>query len=111
MGLACRACAAAQALRLYDGPTCFAIPGNHDWIDGLETYQRHIQHKAWLGGWLLPQVILPCLQRTHSAQARRPSHFAVSKSATVSRRRTPTLHSTSRTAGGCSASTWPLWTT
>ena len=23
----------------------FAIPGNHDWIDGLETFQRHIQHK------------------------------------------------------------------
>ena len=51
-----RACAAAEALRQYDGPTCFAIPGNHDWIDGLETYQRHIQHKGWLGGWLLPQA-------------------------------------------------------
>lgn len=54
--LHCRACAAAQALRQYDGPTCFAIPGNHDWIDGLETFQRHIQHKGWLGGYLLPQV-------------------------------------------------------
>ncbi|KAK9809330.1 hypothetical protein WJX73_005806 [Symbiochloris irregularis] len=51
----CRACHAVQALRSYDGPTCFAIPGNHDWIDGLETYQRHIQHRGWLGGWLLPQ--------------------------------------------------------
>lgn len=30
--------------------------GNHDWIDGLETFQRHIQHKGWIGGWLLPQV-------------------------------------------------------
>jgi len=34
----------------------FAIPGNHDWIDGLETFQRYIQHRGWLGGWLLPQV-------------------------------------------------------
>ena len=26
-----------------------------DWIDGLETFQRHVIHKGWLGGWLLPQ--------------------------------------------------------
>ena len=51
-----RACAAAEALANYEGPTAFAIPGNHDWIDGLETFQRFIQHKGWLGGWLLPQV-------------------------------------------------------
>ncbi len=56
LACACRACAAAEALRSYDGPTAFAIPGNHDWIDGLETFQRFIQHKGWLGGWLLPQV-------------------------------------------------------
>ncbi|EFJ44074.1 hypothetical protein VOLCADRAFT_65342, partial [Volvox carteri f. nagariensis] len=31
------------------------IPGNHDWIDGLETFTREIQHQGWLGGWLLPQ--------------------------------------------------------
>ncbi len=54
----CRVCAAAQALKQYEGPTAFAIPGNHDWIDGLETYTRHIQHKGWLGGWLLPQVLV-----------------------------------------------------
>ena len=42
-------------LRDYPGPQCFAIPGNHDWIDGLDTFQRHFQHKGWLGGWLLPQ--------------------------------------------------------
>ncbi|BDA40538.1 hypothetical protein COCOBI_01-1910 [Coccomyxa sp. Obi] len=51
----CRACAAAETLRRYDGPTAFAIPGNHDWIDGLETFQRFIHHRGWLGGWLLPQ--------------------------------------------------------
>lgn len=59
--LLCRACAGVEALRQYDGPTCFAIPGNHDWIDGLETFQRHIQHKGWLGGYLLPQVPAPPL--------------------------------------------------
>lgn len=25
--------------------------GNHDHIDGGETFQRHILHKGWLGGW------------------------------------------------------------
>lgn len=38
----CRVAALAQ----HDGPTAFAIPGNHDWIDGLETFQRHILHKV-----------------------------------------------------------------
>ncbi|MEW5320472.1 MAG: hypothetical protein WDW38_011542 [Sanguina aurantia] len=47
--------ASAAALRSYTGPHCFAIPGNHDWIDGLETFIKHILHKGWLGGWLLPQ--------------------------------------------------------
>ncbi|GIL77238.1 hypothetical protein Vretifemale_6729 [Volvox reticuliferus] len=47
--------ASSAALRRYMGPTAFAIPGNHDWIDGLETFTREIQHKGWLGGWLLPQ--------------------------------------------------------
>lgn len=50
--------ASAAALRSYTGPHCFAIPGNHDWIDGLETFIKHILHKGWLGGWLLPQVSL-----------------------------------------------------
>lgn len=26
----------------------FAIPGNHDWIDGLETFTSYIQHKVLL---------------------------------------------------------------
>lgn len=29
--------AASAALRRYTGPSAFAIPGNHDWIDGLEV--------------------------------------------------------------------------
>lgn len=44
-----------ESLRHYEGPQCFAIPGNHDWIDGLHTFMRYICHKSWLGGWLLPQ--------------------------------------------------------
>ncbi|KFM24478.1 hypothetical protein F751_3196 [Auxenochlorella protothecoides] len=48
-------CHKATALRRYEGPSSFAIPGNHDWIDGLETFSRHILHRGWLGGWLLPQ--------------------------------------------------------
>lgn len=60
---ACRACLAAEALSSYDGPTAFAIPGNHDWIDGLETFQRFIQHRGWLGGWLLPQVCIMLVSR------------------------------------------------
>lgn len=42
-------------LKLYDGPQCFVIPGNHDWFDGLHTFMRYICHKSWLGGWFLPQ--------------------------------------------------------
>lgn len=48
--------ASSAALRAYRGPHSFVIPGNHDWIDGLETFIKQIQHKGWLGGWLLPQV-------------------------------------------------------
>ncbi|KAL4583597.1 hypothetical protein LXL04_008175 [Taraxacum kok-saghyz] len=42
-------------IKLYDGPQCFLIPGNHDWFDGLQTFMRYICHKSWLGGWLMPQ--------------------------------------------------------
>ena len=31
------------------------MPGNHDWIDGLDTYTSFILHRGWLGGWALPQ--------------------------------------------------------
>ena len=36
-------------------PVCYAIPGNHDWYDGLNNFIRHILHREWLGGWRLPQ--------------------------------------------------------
>ncbi|GLJ47120.1 hypothetical protein SUGI_0994890 [Cryptomeria japonica] len=47
--------AGVDSLRQYRGPQAFAIPGNHDWFDGLETFMRYICHKSWLGGWILPQ--------------------------------------------------------
>ncbi|KAG3116671.1 hypothetical protein PI124_g5888 [Phytophthora idaei] len=43
------------SLREYEGPSVFAIPGNHDWFDGLNTFTRYICQRDWLGGWLLPQ--------------------------------------------------------
>lgn len=36
-------------------PQCFAIPGNHDWFDGLNQFMRNIVFRDWLGGWILPQ--------------------------------------------------------
>ncbi|CAK9191692.1 unnamed protein product [Sphagnum troendelagicum] len=44
-----------DSLEHFDAPQCFAIPGNHDWFDGLDTFMRYICHRSWLGGWLLPQ--------------------------------------------------------
>ncbi|CAA0807857.1 Calcineurin-like metallo-phosphoesterase superfamily protein, partial [Striga hermonthica] len=44
-----------SALKQYEGPQAFVIPGNHDWFDGLQTFMRYICHKSWLGGWFMPQ--------------------------------------------------------
>lgn len=32
-------------LKEYEGPQCYAIPGNHDWHDGLETFIQQILHR------------------------------------------------------------------
>jgi hypothetical protein len=42
-------------LSTYPGPCAFAIPGNHDWFDGLATYTRFILSRDWCGGWIMPQ--------------------------------------------------------
>jgi hypothetical protein len=34
-----------------DAPTVFAIPGNHDWYDGLTGFMRRFGQGGWLGGW------------------------------------------------------------
>ena len=44
-----------EGVRSYPGPSAFAIPGNHDWFDGLATYTRYILSRDWLGGWIMPQ--------------------------------------------------------
>jgi hypothetical protein len=45
----------SDLLQKYKGPSCFIIPGNHDWYDGLATYSRLILCRDWIGGWLMPQ--------------------------------------------------------
>ena len=45
-----------RSLNSYSGPLAFSIPGNHDWFDGLATYNRYILSRDWLGGWLMPQT-------------------------------------------------------
>lgn len=32
-------------------PHLFAIPGNHDWYDGLVSFSRLFTHGRWIGGW------------------------------------------------------------
>ncbi|KAK7202193.1 Metallo-dependent phosphatase-like domain-containing protein [Novymonas esmeraldas] len=44
---------AEEALRSV--PLLFAIPGNHDWFDGLTTFRKYILERTWIGGWLMPQ--------------------------------------------------------
>uniref|UniRef100_K3WH55 Uncharacterized protein n=1 Tax=Globisporangium ultimum (strain ATCC 200006 / CBS 805.95 / DAOM BR144) TaxID=431595 RepID=K3WH55_GLOUD len=55
-----------ENLRDYKGPSVFAIPGNHDWFDGLNTFTRFICQRDWLGGWFLPQKTSHfCLKLPH----------------------------------------------
>jgi len=37
-------------------PALFAIPGNHDWTDGLRGFMRRFCQGAWLGGWKTHQT-------------------------------------------------------
>jgi hypothetical protein len=36
-------------------PTLFAIPGNHDWYDGLTAFLRFFCQGQWVGGWRTEQ--------------------------------------------------------
>ena len=36
-------------------PTLYAIPGNHDWYDGLTTFMRLFCRRQWVGGWRTEQ--------------------------------------------------------
>ena len=33
----------------------YAVPGNHDWYDGLTSFLRLFCHQRWIGGWLTQQ--------------------------------------------------------
>jgi len=34
-----------------DGPELYAIPGSHDWYDGLVNFTSIFCHGRWIGGW------------------------------------------------------------
>lgn len=34
-----------------ESPDLFAIPGNHDWYDGLTSFTRLFCQQRWIGGW------------------------------------------------------------
>lgn len=38
-------------------PHLFAIPGNHDWYDGLTSFIRLFCQKRWIGGWQTQQSV------------------------------------------------------
>jgi hypothetical protein len=37
-------------------PRLFAVPGNHDWYDGLTSYMRLFCQQRWIGGWQTRQT-------------------------------------------------------
>jgi hypothetical protein len=39
-----------------DHPDLYAIPGNHDWYDGLTSFLRLFCQKRWIGGWRTRQT-------------------------------------------------------
>ncbi|MFH5832694.1 metallophosphoesterase [Halalkalibaculum sp. DA384] len=39
-----------------DPPTLFAIPGNHDWYDGLSSFLKLFCQQRWIGGWQTRQT-------------------------------------------------------
>ncbi|MGH2788455.1 MAG: metallophosphoesterase [Actinomycetota bacterium] len=46
---------AALPMTASDHPHLFAVPGNHDWYDGLTTFMRVFCQQNWIGGWLTQQ--------------------------------------------------------
>src|SRR5215210_2226140 len=38
-----------------DPPALFAVPGNHDWYDGLTSFLRFFCQGGWVGGWKTEQ--------------------------------------------------------
>src|SRR5690606_31088333 len=46
---------AALPWTVRDHPALFAIPGNHDWYDGLTGFLRLFGQGRWIGGWRTSQ--------------------------------------------------------
>ncbi|MGH9112266.1 MAG: metallophosphoesterase family protein [Acidimicrobiales bacterium] len=46
---------AALPWTLGDHPSMYAIPGNHDWYDGLTGFLRLFTQQRWIGGWTTQQ--------------------------------------------------------
>jgi hypothetical protein len=46
---------AALPTRSDNPPTVYAIPGNHDWYDGLISFTRLFSAQRWIGGWRTQQ--------------------------------------------------------
>ncbi|MDQ2675332.1 MAG: metallophosphoesterase, partial [Actinomycetota bacterium] len=43
--------AALPHLPAAEAPHLFAIPGNHDWYDGLTSFTRLFTQRSWIGAW------------------------------------------------------------
>lgn len=39
-----------------EAPVLLAVPGNHDWYDGLTAFMRTFCQQSWLGGWRTKQT-------------------------------------------------------
>ncbi len=44
-------CRASASARRDEVPHMFAIPGNHDWYDGLTSFMRLFSQRSWIGAW------------------------------------------------------------
>ncbi|WP_308639667.1 metallophosphoesterase [Paenibacillus silvisoli] len=45
----------AQGYTTAPHPQVFAVPGNHDWYDGLISFSRIFTSRKWFNGWHAPQ--------------------------------------------------------
>ncbi|WP_165822469.1 metallophosphoesterase [Paenibacillus montanisoli] len=45
----------AQSYTTVPHPQVYAVPGNHDWYDGLISFSRIFTSRSWFNGWQAPQ--------------------------------------------------------
>lgn len=51
----CYEAALGKTMPPENAPKVFAIPGNHDWYDGLASFMRLFCSERWFGGWKTEQ--------------------------------------------------------